>query len=140
MIASTTRKPTTDAYGAIAVASILPTPVSQVHLSNPAPDAADPNTAGVLPTNPRVIPYPSYGQRYFSNVAASILGGTSLVGRLWMYDTGSGKWLPTGNLLTATVVGTSGTISATIGRSKAIYFQITTVTGAVTDLSYGWIS
>lgn len=134
-------KPATDPYSAIAIASLLPVPLPQVHVANPTADA-DPNVSGLLPTNARVLAFPQYGQRFFASCAVSILAGTSLIGRPWWYDTPSGKWLPSGNLVTATVApaGTSGTVSFIGPRTKRFFFQVTTVNGAVTDLTYGFIT
>jgi hypothetical protein len=131
-------KSTTDRFGAIGCASLLPVPLAQVHVVSPMPDL-DPNVAGLLPTSPRVLAFPNYGGRLLGSFALAILGGTSLIGRPWTYDTASGKWLPVGNLVTATVVGgTTGTIIANVARTKSAYLQVTTVNGAVTDLTYGF--
>lgn len=97
---------------------------------------ADPNTAVLAPGDARVIQWPTayWTASSFGFVAA--LGGTSIVGRFWIYEAANAKWLPIGNLITLTIGATQGATATLNSTVKPFYFQITTVTG-VTELYYG---
>jgi hypothetical protein len=133
-------KPMTDVYGALATSSILAVPLAQVQVLNPAADA-DPNVAGLLPTNARVLVYPTYGQRTVGNVAFAILGpaASQLTTRMWWYNTPSGKWLSVSTSVALVPAGaTSAASFFNTPRSAYVYLQTTAVIGAVTELTYGF--
>lgn len=136
MKASISVKPATDKYGAISTASLFGSEeFPLVRVPSPAIDS-DPNTTSLAPTSPRVLPFPPFGNVATTIYIASILGGTSLIGRFWCYDTASGKWLPIGGLITITTGAAQGS-AATGMRTRKFYWQTTTVNGVVTDLFYG---
>lgn len=136
MKATITTKRLTDKLGAVAHAALYGENLQQVAIVNPIVDAADPNT--VSPNASRVLAWPAFSDRLTRTVAFNILGGTSLSGRFWLYDTPSGKWIPTGNIFTATNTGPASTTIGSGGFTKKLYLQITAVSGPVTDLTYGW--
>ena len=137
MLARASLKPNTDIYSGVATAALFGQELPLVHVAPPVVDA-DPNAAVLLPTDPRVVSWPNYGNVATGIALAAILGGTSIVGRFWMYDTTSTKWVPVGSLITLTVGAAQGTVQ-TAARSKKLYWQTTVVTGVVTDLLYGLV-
>jgi hypothetical protein len=137
MLIHSSVKPTTDPYSSVGGAALFGQELPLVRVVNPAIDV-DPNTAALSPTDARVVAWPDYGFVVTAAAMVSILGGVSLVGRFWLYDTTSAKWIALGNLTTTTVGAAQGAL-VNSARSKRLYWQSTTVTGAVTDLFYGLI-
>jgi hypothetical protein len=129
----------TDKFGALTVSTIYfeELPMVRVQGAPLVPDA-DPNTAGLLPSDARVVPWPSNGFVNSGTLGISILGGTNLTYRPWIYDTASGKWVTIGGANVLTTGAGQGS-ALTSWRSKKLYCQITAVTGAVTDFFYGLI-
>jgi len=137
MIARVALKPTTDAYSSVGSASLFGAELPFVRVAPPGLDA-DPNIAPLSPTDPRVVAWPNYGNVVTGVAIVSILGGTNLTGRFWVFDTSSGKWLASGGLITLTVGAAQGSLVGNSPRTKKLYWQTTIVNGVVTDLFYGF--
>jgi hypothetical protein len=135
MLARVAIKPTTDIYSGVSTSGLYGQELPLVRVATPGVDT-DPNTAGLLPSNARVLQWPNYGNVLTGIGVVSILGGTLVTGRFWIYDTSSAKWLAIGNLVTSTTGAAQGNFATTM-RSKRLYWQSTVVTGVVTDLFYG---
>lgn len=137
MLARVGIKPSTDIYSGVGSAALFGQELPLVRVQTPGVDA-DPNTAGLLPSDARVVAWPNYGNVVTSVGFVSILGGTNLTGRFWAYDTASGKWLATAGLTVLTVGAAQGAAIGNSPRSKRLYWQTTVITGVVTDLFYGY--
>lgn len=103
----------------------------------------DPNVAGLLPSDARVLQWPtawaaSNQSTFTSALTASVFGPATKAAtlRLWVYEAVNGKWLSPINTITRTVGGAQGG-SFLVGQNiKPLYLQITANTGVV-ELYYG---
>lgn len=108
-------------------------------VADPAPDVTPPAASRILVVDRAaqgVVAMPGVGF-----VELCVIGGTSVVTRVWRFEPTTNKWWNTSSsdrtiTLASTNMGTAGSTVDGIINGARIFIQIVTVNGAVTALGY----
>ena len=108
--------------------------------AGPGVDAAQPSASRVIIAGPRAgrMGVQTFGQTA-GNFLTYVVGGTTLVYRVWIFDTTLNTWVAKVANTTITVATQpGGAINMGNVTGAKLYAQVVSVTGTITNFGYDW--